>query len=143
MEIPQKFPFIQLDEFVIMPNHVHGILFINKINDNKNNYSLHNKNLMNFENVMRKEDAINRAPTVGGVTNNKNPMLYQNLSTIIRWYKGRVTFETKKINDFFDKSIWQTRFYEHVIRNNDELNRIRNYIRCNLLNLENDNKNST
>jgi REP element-mobilizing transposase RayT len=126
-----------------MPNHVHGILFINKINDNKNNYSLHNKNLMNFENVMRKEDAINRAPTVGGVTNNKNPMLYQNLSTIIRWYKGRVTFETKKINDFFDKSIWQTRFYEHVIRNNDELNRIRNYIRCNLLNLENDNKNST
>lgn len=29
-QIPQHFPFIELDEFVIMPNHVHGILFINK-----------------------------------------------------------------------------------------------------------------
>jgi len=30
LEIPQHFPFVELDEFVIMPNHVHGILFFNR-----------------------------------------------------------------------------------------------------------------
>ena len=36
-EIPKHFPFVELDEFVIMPNHVHGIIVINKPDDGKPN----------------------------------------------------------------------------------------------------------
>ncbi len=32
-DIPEHFPFVELDECVIMPNHVHGIIIINKPND--------------------------------------------------------------------------------------------------------------
>jgi len=42
-------------------------------------------------------------------------MLHENLSRFMNWYKGRCTFEMRKINAKFS---WQPRFYEHVIRNN-------------------------
>jgi len=38
-EIPEHFPFIKLDEFVIMPNHIHGIIEIAKTNDERGNVS--------------------------------------------------------------------------------------------------------
>lgn len=43
----------------------------------------------------------------GGINGNKNPMLHDNISRIINWYKGRVTFEARKINNGFG---WQARF---------------------------------
>jgi putative transposase len=48
LDIPNHFPFIELDEFVIMPNHVHGILFINKPNKEfweKNKFGVQSQNL--------------------------------------------------------------------------------------------------
>lgn len=36
LEIPEHFPFVVLDEFIIMPNHVHGIIIINTCNDGLN-----------------------------------------------------------------------------------------------------------
>ncbi len=124
-EIPSHFPFVILDAFVVMPNHVHGIIVINK-NDNH-----------------PRRDAINRVPTPmvtpmpppitpsptttipGGVTGDKNPMLYENLSRIIRWYKGRVSFESHKIDSSF---VWQPRFHDHIIRNGKSYNTISDYI---------------
>lgn len=107
--IPKNFPFVTLDEFVIMPDHIHGIIVINK-NDGR--------------------DAINRVSTItntnsGGVTGNKNPMLHDNLSRIIRWFKERSTFECRKINEHFN---WQPRFHDHIIRNRESHERIKNYI---------------
>jgi REP-associated tyrosine transposase len=74
IEIPQHFQGIELDEFVVMPNHMHGIIII------------HNDG----EPIGR--DAINRVST-GGVTARHNPMLTNALGKIIRWYKGRCTYE--------------------------------------------------
>lgn len=62
---------------------------------------------------------------VGGFSGNKNPMINKNLSTIIRWYKGRVTFESRKTHADF---AWQSRFYDHIIRNDNEHQRITDYI---------------
>jgi REP element-mobilizing transposase RayT len=56
-------------------------------------------------------------------------MQHQNLSTIIHWYKGRTTFESRKINPEFT---WQSRFYDHIIRSENDLNKIREYIKNNL-----------
>ena len=114
-EIPNHFENIQLDEFIVMPNHIHGILIIN------DDYHIHGR------------DAINRVSTgTGGITKNHNPMLSKSLSTIVRWYKGRCKFEINKMQNktFFQ---WQPRFYERIIRNENELNRTRRYIANNPL----------
>lgn len=113
--IPENFPFVKLDEFVIMPDHIHGIIIIDK-------------------HIRDRRCAINGASNnldFGGVTGNKNPMLHDNLSRIIRWFKGRTTFECRKINGHFG---WQSRFYDHVIRDWESHERIRKYIRNNPLN---------
>jgi putative transposase len=69
-------------------------------------------------------DAVNRVST-GGATGNKNPMLHQNLSTIMRWFKGRATFEARKIHADF---AWQARFHDHIILDAGKHEKIRHYI---------------
>jgi REP element-mobilizing transposase RayT len=71
----------------------------------------------------------------GGITGNYNPMLHDNLSRIIRWYKGRVSFEVRKVTDGFS---WQSRFHDRIIRNEEQLNRVRKYIINNPRNWNND-----
>ncbi len=107
LQIPLQFDYAVLDSYVIMPNHVHGIVVI----DNNDNC----------------RGVINHAST-GGVTKHHNPMLHNNVSRIIRWYKGRTTFESRKINTEFG---WQSRFYDHIVRNEKSLNRIKEYIKNN------------
>lgn len=101
LEIPQHFQNVKLDEFIIMPNHIHGIVII--------------------ENQQ------------GGITRTHNPMISENsLSKIIRWYKGRSTFEINKRQNKI-RFAWQSRFYEHIIRNEKSLEKIREYINNNPL----------
>ena len=121
--IPNKFENVEIDAFVVMPNHLHGIVIIGKEGDV-------------VKSVAIGPDAINRVPTPaanegGGVTGAYNPMLSMNsLSRIIRWYKGRCTFEIKKIDNpgYFE---WQGRFYDHIVRNKKDLKKIREYIQTN------------
>jgi len=113
-EISHHFPYIDLGRYVVMPNHLHIIINICKSDDRR--------------------DAINRVFT-GGITENKNPMLHDNLSRVIRWYKGRVTFESRKTNAGF---AWQSRFHDHIIRNEESFNEITEYIKFNPEKWEND-----
>jgi putative transposase len=76
-EIPNQFPFAKLDAFVIMPNHIHGILAITD-RDAINRVSIATNN-----NDPNCGDAMNRVST-GGITGENNPMLSNNLSRIIR-----------------------------------------------------------
>ncbi|MFI4910780.1 MAG: transposase [Sedimentisphaeraceae bacterium JB056] len=117
-EIPKYFLWIRLEEFVIMPNHIHGIIVFNK-----------------DENPRR--DAINRVST-GGVTGNDNPMRKNNLARIIRWYKGRTSFEIHKIAKSFR---WQPRYYEHIIRSIQSFRQIQGYIATNPQNWHTDHLN--
>jgi REP element-mobilizing transposase RayT len=115
LQIPDQFPHVILDEYIVMPNHVHGILYI--VNDDRNdNTSINNEN-----------------HTPGGATGKHNPMLSDgSLGQIIRWYKGRCTYEIHQRN--CHNFQWQERFWDHIIRNEQALQRIRNYIRNNPLN---------
>ena len=136
-EIPKYFPFVILDAFVVMPNHLHGILLIDKqedISDGDGN----KVNQGNGDAINRRDgDAINRVSTRknGGTTGTNNPMNQQNLGRIIRWYKGRVTFESRKINPDF---AWQARFHDHIIRNQKSFRHIQDYIENNPLNWQED-----
>ena len=119
-EIPNHFSNCQIDSFCVMPNHIHGILVINQT---------------------QQEDAIHRVSTRGdgkrgGVTGLFNPMLCKNsLSKIIRWYKGRCTFE---INQIYQGFGWQERFHDNIIRDEFALDQIRQYIINNPINWERD-----
>jgi len=109
-EIPKHFNKVLLDEYTIMPNHVHGIIIINR------------------------RDVINHVST----KKNISQMGSGTLGEIVRWYKGRTTYEIHKNNQKF---FWQSRFYDHIIRDEQSLSRIREYIRNNHLNWDTDEEN--
>lgn len=106
IEIPKHFPFVELDEFVIMPDHVHGVLLINN-------------------------------PEHHAWKPNQFGPQSMNLPSIIRGYKASVKKHANTNNIPFD---WQTRYYDRIIRNENELQVIRQYIINNPMNwLENKN----
>ena len=135
IEIPNQFPFIELGNFVVMPNHVHGILIINKIvSPSVETRFIASKNIESIDN--KETRLIASLPNKnGGFSGDKNPMLNDTISKIIRWYKGRCTFECRKINSDFS---WQSRFYDHIIRNSKSFDIIQNYIFENPMNWEKD-----
>ncbi len=108
-EIPQHFPHIELDVFVIMPNHLHGILWINNsINDPSQNRQF-------------------------------GKMDKGSISSIVRSYKAVVTKKINQICGQKGSSlIWQRNFYENIIRDEKALNNIREYIINNPLNWQKD-----
>ncbi len=105
-ELERKFQEIELDEFVIMPNHLHGILFIVG--------AIHELPLQNRHNMV--------------------------LPKAIGYFKMNTA---KLINQMLNRSgpFWQRNYYEHIIRNENELNRIREYIQNNPLKWELDREN--
>ena len=94
---------VELDYFVIMPNHFHGILIIT-------HKSEHSWGVSQY------------APTDGF----KSPS--QTLGAIIRGFKGSVTKQINELRGTPSKSVWQRNYYERVIRSEQELYNIRNYI---------------
>jgi putative transposase len=144
-EIPNNFSNCQIDSFCVMPNHIHGILIIKQIREgDAMNPRTQEEDAMNprtqEEDAMnpqtQEEDAMNRVSTSqrGGVTGLFNPMLSKNsLSKIVRWYKGRCSFE---INQIYQGFGWQERFHDNIIRNEFALDRIRQYIINNPINWE-------
>ena len=143
-EIPQHFPYVELGNFVIMPNHMHGILIINKMDPTdtpavgaqlpivetqlpivETQLPIAQPPLMAVLPEMMTPSSENNEKPRGGFAGEKNPMLNENISRIVRWYKGRCTFEIHKINNLFH---WQSLFHEHIIRNTPSYERIQNYI---------------
>jgi len=106
---------LELGNFVVMPNHFHGILMIgeNEFNSDCGRDAMH-----------------------GVSTTNQFGPQSKNLGSIIRGFKSSVTTYAK-INGFTDFG-WQPRFHDHVIRNSREFERIQNYIANNVQNWKKD-----
>ncbi len=120
LEIPKHFPFIKLDAFIVMPNHIHGIIIIDGDDDVE---TLHATSLQ----------TQTRTEFMSRISPKKN-----SLSVVIRSYKSVVTKHARKINPDFS---WQPRFYDHIIRNEKSLYKIRNYITNNPQKWNDDNMN--
>jgi REP element-mobilizing transposase RayT len=104
---------IELDEYKIMPNHFHAIIFIN--NDNIGTVSC--------------RDALQCVSTGDSAGTETKYGNRQNLSNIIRGFKGATT---KKIHIAGHEEFeWQSRFYDRIIRDENELDNVRKYIRYN------------
>jgi len=110
-----QYPYIQLISFVIMPNHIHGIIFIdvNYYNvGNGRDRSLHNN-----------DDSLQ--------SDNRYQPVYKikPIPELIGAYKTTVS---KRIHLSGDASFkWQKSYHDHIIRNRSSLNRIKNYIETN------------
>ena len=102
--IPTHFPHVKISKYVVMPNHIHGIL---AINDPHKDYK-----------TLSSERSHN---TFGPQS--------LNLASVIRGFKIGVTAFAKKSGLPFK---WQARFHDHVIRNLDDWNRIVTYIENNV-----------
>jgi REP element-mobilizing transposase RayT len=126
-KITDQFHSVIIDEYVVMPNHVHGIIGITDGDNFK-------------ESVGSRSHRDSDQTTKGGATGKHNPMLYKtHLGKIIRWYKGRCTFEIRERE--YPDFAWQGRFYDHIIRNEEALHRIRKYIYDNPLRWQIDKEN--
>ncbi len=129
-EIPQHFPFVKLGSFIVMPNHIHGIIIIDKP-DEKNHNDAKTYPIVN-ENVV--ETPKLGVSTTTTATNNKK-WKPGTLGTIINQYKRICTIQARKTNPVF---AWQSRFYDHIIRNRKSYRRISQYIKNNPIKWEGD-----
>ena len=113
-DIPNHFPFVILDEFVLMPNHIHGILFFDKNDD--------------VDNVETDDYPSPRQPDNFGRQS-------RNLGSVIRGFKSSLKRYANENNIDF---AWQERFYDRILRNNDDVANVRRYIIDNPVNWDDD-----
>ena len=98
--IPQRFPNVELDEFVVMPNHVHAIIVITDDNG---------------------VGAIHELP----LQMQRRKML---LPKVVGYFKMNAAKRINLARDTQGTPVWQRNYYEHIVRNERELERIRAYI---------------
>lgn len=135
--VKEHYPYAEIPCFIVMPNHIHAIVYlsgrdaIHRVSDPKiitctdaiHRVSNRNENI----NV---RDAMNRVSTRGGVTGEDNPMLRNTLGAVVRGLKARITKFAHE-NDI--PFAWQSRFYDRIIRNREELYATAKYIEDNLI----------
>jgi REP element-mobilizing transposase RayT len=115
-QIPIEYPHIKLDEFIIMPNHFHGIL--NIIGQNGRGEVTTPLHISHDKQKMK--------PTLG---------------QIIAYFKYQTTKNINQVNHSPGIKFWQRNYWERIIRDEQELYRIRKYILDNPIKWESDNQN--
>jgi putative transposase len=120
--IPIHFPNVVLDESVVMPNHVHGIIVIG---GSVNPVGVQNAGVQNIEPLQWEK---NNRP----FENRYQHIISCSIGSIIRGFKIGVTkwFREKMPG----MVVWQRNFYEHIIRDDKSIYAIRKYIRENPVN---------
>lgn len=114
LEIPLHFPSVELDVFVIMPNHLHGILWIQESVNQEEQYN-------KFQKVVK-----------------------GSIPSIVRSFKAAVTRKINQICQHKGTSlIWQRNYYEKIIKDEEMLNNVREYIINNPHNWEKDSEYSS
>jgi putative transposase len=105
-------PYVRLDEFVVMPNHIHGILVIT-------------------------DERRGTAPPCRGMAapcpyiGKFGKPIAGSLPTIVRSFKSAVAKRINERRDTPGVPVWQRNYYEHIVRNEQDLNTIRQYIHDN------------
>ena len=120
------FFYIEIDSFVVMPNHIHGIVVINKPMD----AALYERNAMHvgapLVGASSYEDDIETTPRA-------TTRVAPTLGEVIGAFKSLTTVEyARRVKSSawpeFPGRLWQRNYYEHVIRKEDSMHRICRYI---------------
>jgi REP element-mobilizing transposase RayT len=132
-DIPRRFPGSELDRFVVMPNHLHGIVLINGVDESVVSTTPEGGHTgpplqVSAHSSVGADRCVR--PAAG---TNATPVHEPHLARIVQWFKTMTT------NDYilgvktdgwpsFRKRFWQRDYYEHIVRNDAALDRIRAYI---------------
>jgi REP element-mobilizing transposase RayT len=108
LRTPSIRPQIELDEYIIMPNHIHGIVIINDST----------------------VGAIHESPLQRDTKSRRRKML---LPKIIGRFKMTSAKRANLLRNTPGLSLWQRNYYEHIVRSEADLHRIRQYIQNNPL----------
>jgi putative transposase len=111
-QLSNKYPDVDLDTFIIMPDHLHGIVFI------------HDKN----HDTINVVGARSPRPYNGSLKSHKSTKSQPTLGKIIAYFKYQTTKHINQIQNTPGIKFWQRNYYEHIIRNENELICIRKYI---------------
>lgn len=151
-ELPERFPKIELDAFVVMPNHVHGLIFFHDRmdvgscnrpeSDARRGESCirpgfdvrHNQEAVDYNH--KKGDQDSGDLHLGDHKDRPYGTLAGSLGRVLQTFKSITTHKyTIGVKQFgwpsFSGTLWQRNYYERIIRNEEELNKIREYIQYN------------
>lgn len=118
-EIPAHFPKVELDAFVIMPDHMHGIIMITD-----SGKDVGHEEAMHILPNHREWGASFQRPKGPG---------HGSVGAIVGSFKSAVTRQINILRGISGETVWQRNYYEHIIRNEAELKQIRLYIEGNPL----------
>jgi len=120
IKTPQLRKNVELDVFVVMPNHIHGIIVLNDMGRGE----LHSPD--NIDIIVSYDITNENAPNQKGEYNSPLRSPSNNIGAIVRGYKSTVTKQINLLNDC--DSVWQHNYHEHIIRNEQSYQTISNYI---------------
>ena len=151
MKTPELRPNVELGEFIIMPNHMHGIIRLHGSGASPSPHctgeshsphctdaspsphckgELHSPNNTDASHSPNNTDAShspnNISPNDRGVCKTPLRSPSQTIGAIVRGYKSSVTKQLIEMG--FDEKLWQRNYYEHIIRNEQSYQNIRAYI---------------
>jgi REP element-mobilizing transposase RayT len=128
-DISNHYPYAEIPLWVIMPNHIHAIVFIDGekcTNDNRRDVArnVSDKNTVQLD--------VARNVSTGTVRNEKMIEIAKHQSLLCVVMRGFKSAVTKFAHENGIEFAWQTRFHDRVIRNQEEMNIIANYIENNI-----------
>lgn len=128
--LSKRFKHIELGAFVVMPDHVHGIIIIRSGEVTADSA------------IQDNPQTPRRAPT-GAIANIEQfgKPVSGSIPTIVRSYKSAVALRINYARPGNSTPVWQRNYYEHVIRNERDMQSKWNYIESNPANWENDDEN--
>ena len=132
-ETPKRLQFVALGAFIVMPNHFHGIIFFLE-NAGATRQGLTNVRAAETPLPPITTDGIDRSPLPRG----PKPA---SLGAIMAQFKSRVTKRLWKIPSLKGIPIWQRNYYEHIIRNEEDLKSKTDYIEANPMLWDEDDEN--
>lgn len=135
IKLPERFPTVQPDEFAIMPNHLHFIVWLQF---DPNRVESPTSTLAEHTSAPNEESSV--GASLVSAPNDQNPdpqfWLHPTLGNFVGVFKSLTTnayIDGVKNQGWprFAKHLWQRDYYDHIIRNEIELEQIRHYIRTN------------
>jgi len=141
-EIPHHAKNVELGAFVVMPNHIHGILILTGNDDDHNVETGHALSLPPTDTPtdIPTDKSTDKSTEINSIEKTIGQQRFQNIgknsvSSIIGSYKSAVTKHAHRLGFEF---AWQTRFHDHIIRDEKSFNTISNYIINNPTNWQDD-----
>ncbi len=152
-QIPENHKNVKLDDFVIMPNHIHGIIWIvGAIHESPNvTQAIHESPdaIQTIHKLSETNQAVHESHKDNSSQNNgvirELPLRIERRKMLLSKIIGKFKMNSsRKINNICNSKgshVWQRGYYDHIIRNDDDLNNTKLYIQNNPSNWDKDKNN--